>query len=421
MTRILRLSGKVFSRGSSYAPASVYGIILPMKKSNDYSGFIIAFAFFALIISSLVLFNREREKESVAENRMLSQFPKIEDLNPMSVSEYRKELSAWFEDNLGLRDQYLTLSGILKYNLLHRAKTSKVEIGRDCFLYLADEGNLELETSKSAEFMEKLPEYAKVQQEISDKLKLQGIDYVFMIAPGKPAIYPENISSSDHVVTDTIGDAMYDYLTDNTNVHAYWPKDILLEAKDNEAGEALYLKTDTHWTTYGRNIAYRDLIDTMNSWGFTDAKPADVRFYESEDPYIGDLSNMMGPVTWTGKWLEEEDFLDWEVAAPKARVIDQGEEYDRFHEMLLRKNVYNPDLCAIFHNDVVPGKKVLICGDSMVGVCILPELAECFSDMTFIWSYSIDQDFIDFVQPDIVISEFGERELKLRLDAIKGF
>ena len=36
-------------------------------------------------------------------------------------------------------------------------------------------------------------------------------------------------------------------------------------------------------------------------------------------------------------------------------------------------------------------------------------------------SYSIDQDFIDFVQPDIVISEFGERELKLRLDAIKGF
>ena len=76
----------------------------------------------------------------------------------------------------------------------------------------------------------------------------------------------------------------------------------------------------------------------------------------------------------------------------------------------------------MFHNDDAPKKSVLILGDSMIGVCMLPELAECFSDLTFVWSYRVDQDFIDFVHPDIVISEYGERELDLRLmDIDAGF
>ncbi len=75
----------------------------------------------------------------------------------------------------------------------------------------------------------------------------------------------------------------------------------------------------------------------------------------------------------------------------------------------------------MYHNAPAPDKKVLTCGDSMVGVCLLPELAECFSDMTFIWSYRLDQDYIDFVKPDLVISQLGERQLAIRSDDIRNY
>ncbi len=392
-----------------------------MKKERNISDLIIAAAFFAMIGLSLIFFNREPGKRSAAENRNLAEFPLKSPSDIGAVPGKKEKLEAWFEDNLGLRDAYLTVSGVLNYNLLHRAKTGKVEIGKEGFLYLSDEGNLDMETARSGDFVERLPEYAETQQRMSDRLKQQGIDYLFMIAPGKPSIYPEYVASRDKKIASTIGDAMYEYMKENTDVHVFWPKKLLIDAKGNSGGELIYLKTDTHWTTYGRNIAYRELISSLGEWDIVDTKPAEVRFYTAKDPYVGDLSNMMGPVTWSGGRLTEESFTDWEVLAPKAHPVEQGEKYDRFKELLVEKKVYNPELCAMFHNDEAPKKSVMICGDSMIGICLLPQLAESFSDLTFIWSYRIDKDFIDLIQPDLIISEFGERELKLRLDSAEGF
>ena len=390
-----------------------------MKK--NISGLITACMLFILIALSLVFFNREPGRESYAENRKLAVFPSLWTENDGISPTLKEDLTGWFEDNLGLRDAYLTLSGILNYNILHRSKTSKVEIGNEGFLYLAEEGNLSLEASRSPDFIEKIPDYASDQEKIARKLKEQGIDYVFMIGPGKPSVYPEYIASSTHVIEDTIGDAMYDYMTEHTDVHVSWPKDLLIAAKDNPDGEPVYLQTDTHWTTYGRNVAYMDLIDSLSKWDIIDTRPCEVRFIKDAEAYVGDLSNMMGPVTWSGERLTEDSFTDWEIVSPHAKVIEQGEQYEEFQRMLKDKNVYNPELCVMYHNDEAPDESVLICGDSMIGICLLPQLAESFSDLTFVWSYSIDQDFIDFAKPDLVISEFGERELPLRLYDIRGF
>ena len=392
-----------------------------MKKIKDISGFIIAVEFFLAIALSYLFFNREPGRESAAENRRLALFPAYNNDEGLIPETFVSSLSDWFEDNLGLRDFYLTVSGIINYNVLNRSKTDKVQLGKDGFLFLSDEGNLSLEASRSSDFIMRLPEYAKDQQAVSDKLKAQGIDYVLMLCPGKPSIYPEDIASSHHEAEDTIGDAMYDRLASDTDVHVSWSKDLLASSKDNEDGELIYLKTDTHWTTYGRNIAYRELLSDLKKWGIADASPAKVSFYKASEPYVGDLSNMMGPVTSGGGRLAEESFTDWDIVSPKAHVIDKGEKYEAFRQMLEDKNVYNPELCVMYHNDEAYDKKVLICGDSMVGICLLPQLAESFSDLTFIWSYTIDQDFIDFVKPDLVISEFGEREMPLRLDDMRGF
>lgn len=389
---------------------------------KNFNEILIAVIFAAVIASSLICFNREEGRESKTENRYLASFPALKDENGGLSDTLWEDLKSWFEDNLGLRDAYLTLSGAINYGVLKRPKTDRVEIGKEGFLYLADEGNLEMDVESAGDFIEKIPGYADRIVRINDGLKEQGIDYVFMIAPGKPSIYPENIASSTHTVGETVGDRLCEYLRDNTDVKVIWPKKILIEAKDNPEGKPVYLKTDTHWTTYGRNIAYRDIIESLNEWGMLEKGPVKVSFNTTEGPFAGDLSDMMGPVSLSGRKVTEESFIDWKPVDIRAVQVESGERYEAFQSLMYAKNVYNPALCAMFHNDDAPKKSVLILGDSMIGVCMLPELAECFSDLTFVWSYRVDQDFIDFVHPDIVISEYGERELDLRLmDIDAGF
>ncbi len=387
-------------------------------KTKDRSGLITTSGFFLIIALSLVFFNRTSGKESAAENRLLASFPTIHQEDGSISATLREDLEAWFEDNLGLRDQYLTLCGILEYNLFYRARTPKVEIGDSGFLYLSDEGNLELEVSKSSDFIEKIPEYAADQQRIASSLKDRGIDYVFYIAPGKPVIYPEYILSTKHETEDTIGDAMYDYLSDNTDVHVSYPKDVLLEAKSDPSNGLLYLQTDTHWNSRGRSIALQQFFSELGDWDIIDTDPCRVEFFESSEHFVGDLSNMMGIVTPDGRRLEEETYTDWRIPDPAAHEVTSGEEYERFRSLLSVKDVYNAELAVMYRNDDAPKKKVLIFGDSMFRNCIMPELAESFSELTFVWSYKVDIDFIDALKPDLVISEFGERELPLRLDGL---
>ena len=382
---------------------------------------LIAVEFIVLILLSFVFFNRVEGKASKAENRYLAAFPELKNADGSFSDTFAGELASWFEDNLGLRDTYLTISGVINYNILHRSKTPRVEIGDNGFLYLADEGNLSLEASRTPEFAVKMPEYAKKLKTVSDKLSERGIDYVFMVAPGKPSVYPEYIASSSHRVEDTLGDVFYDYMTANSDIKVIWPKEKLINAKSNKEGQSVFLKTDTHWTTYGRNIAYRDITDRLNEWGYEDIRPADAEFYVPEDKFYGDLSEMMGPVKLNGDRLAEQDYTEWEPVSVNAEEIVSGERYAEFQRLLSEKNIYNPELCNIYHNENAPGLNVLIFGDSMIRVCMMPELAESFSDLTFVWSYVPDMDIIDLIKPDLVISEYGERELAIRLtDVDKG-
>lgn len=54
----------------------------------------------------------------------------------------------------------------------------------------------------------------------------------------------------------------------------------------------------------------------------------------------------------------------------------------------------------------------------MIGGCLLPALAENFSDLVFCWTYTFNQEMIDAVKPDVIIEEIAERGLNKYL---KGF
>ena len=107
-------------------------------------------------------------------------------------------------------------------------------------------------------------------------LKEQGSDYVFVLAPGKALIYPENLPDRIQRVKAALNkptryDQLIAYLKKNSVVPVVDLRGPLLAAKQHSSKEAgreglpLYYRTDFHWNYYGAFIAYQAIVDAVNN------------------------------------------------------------------------------------------------------------------------------------------------------------
>ena len=93
-----------------------------MKK--HIVGLIIAICFGTVIAASLIFFNWKEGKLSISENRELAHFPQIINENGKVSDTLFIELKKWFEDNLGFREAYFTLSSTINYNLFNKSNAN---------------------------------------------------------------------------------------------------------------------------------------------------------------------------------------------------------------------------------------------------------------------------------------------------------
>src|SRR5205085_9911488 len=93
-------------------------------------------------------------------------------------------------------------------------------------------------------------------QRSRDWLAARGITYVFLIAPDKHVIYPEEFARSARPVSsESRTDDVYAAVADlNVSVDV---RPALLRSRDRER---LYHLTDTHWNDRGAFLAYQQLI-----------------------------------------------------------------------------------------------------------------------------------------------------------------
>lgn len=385
-----------------------------MKK--HIVGIIIVIEFCIVIAASLIFFNWEKGKLSVSENRQLASFPQIIKEDGKISDTLFIELKNWFDDNLGFREAYFTLSSTINYNVFKKTNAN-VEIGKDGWLYYDNENNLEIVRGNYPNFDEThLKQYLKDQLEINEKLKAQNIDYVLVLPPSKVSIYPEFIASGDYSVTQTPADKLADYIEENSDIKVIRLKETLLEEKA-KTDKNLFFKTDSHWSVPGRYVGYKKIINDLTSWGIVSGDNLNVEFKDS-GKVAGDLAKIMGPISLSGKMLEE-DFTEWTILNPKAKELTIANDlYIDVVNLANRKHVEGR-LCKVFENENAK-TRALIFGDSMLGQCLLDALAENFSNETFIWDYKIDQDMIDLIKPDVVILDISERNLADALEDINA-
>lgn len=376
---------------------------------NRVVNMIIALEFLAMLLIPLLTFNREPGIISVAENRTLASFPTLLDVDGRLSKTLSKDLVAWFNDNIGLREYLIRLNSVIRFNLFHQPTSTNVELGRDGWLFYTLESNLDIARGTYPDFEEeKLETYCNQLIRVEKKLHDQGRDFVLVIPASKASIYPEYIQSGDYGIRETPADTFADYLESHSDIKVVRLKDAMLEAK-SESDELLYFKTDTHWNFYGRYLGYRKIVEDLNRWGIIDSKPLEVRYLPAA-PYSGDLARMMGAVDFAGNRCSETVALVAELKDPCVEKVESGEQYDFYTDQIgLQRG-------SMWRNDALTdGKRLVVFGDSMIGGCNISYIAEHFSETTFVWSYFIEQRRLDYLEPDVVILDISERCLSREL------
>ncbi len=386
-----------------------------MKK--NIVGIIVVIELCVVIAASLIFFNWKEGKLSVTENRQLASPPKIVNENGKLSKTLLPDLKTWFEDNLGLREAYFTLSSTINYNIFNKTNAN-IEIGKDGWLYYTEENNLEIAKGGYPNFDESyLKQYCEDQIEISKKLAQQNIEYVLVLPPSKVSIYPEFIASGEYKITKTPTDIFADYIEEHSDIKVVRLKETLLDEKE-KSEENLFFKTDTHWSYTGRYVGYKKIISDLQNWGIVNGDNLNVEFTKREQ-VVGDLSKLVGPISLSGERISEE-VRNWKIVNPKARELTKEDPLYNDMRALAESKGVKPHLCRTFENREVAKHNVLIYGDSMIGQCLLEALAENFSAETFIWDYKIDQDMINLIKPDVVILDISERNLSDALGEING-
>lgn len=364
--------------------------------------------FCAILIVPIVLANFRGGSVSASENRTLAPFPSLEFDEEHTFPDFTTEFENWCGDNIGLRNLFGTLHTAFNFNLMG-IPSDAVHIGKDGWYFITQNQNVDIATGAHVIAEETMQKIAYYQQSISDHYRALGKEYYLLLIPSKASVYPEFLTGGSFTLSETTVDRLTDYLTAHTDVKVINLKNSLTEHKSENQ---LYLKTDTHWTSFGSYIGYQAIMERLTRDGAID-KIVD---FEPElvlgNAAAGDLSNMIG----NGALPPEEQFVcQWDASF---QIDRQSEEYTALNTVLNQIqadgwiDISRNELKCTNESPEANQKSLLLYGDSMYltnhgqGT---EYLAENFSDFQYVRVRNISKEIDNTVDPDIVIFECYER------------
>ena len=327
-----------------------------------------------------------------AENREMAGFP-VFDGSMRSAWQFPAGLDGWFADHFGFRSTLVRWSSKASVDVFHASPSSSVILGRDGWLFYADDGANEDLASVLSLSSPEIENWRTSLLRARDWLRSRGIAYVFTIPPDKHVIYPEQLPASvrgtGHV---SRADQVYASLRGEDFVVNARP------ALDEAAGrERIFYRTDTHWNERGAFVAYQAIIEAVRRQA-PEVPPARPRSDFKETVKIaegGDLAGMIG----LRRSLREERLMLDPLQPRRARVIEPaGAEPDAEVGRLVTE---------------IPGStlpRAVVFRDSFT-VALVPFLSEHFSRVVYLWQNDFDAKAVLTEHPDVVIQEIVGRHL----------
>ena len=190
------------------------------------------------------------------ENRVFASKPKFE-FN--KIQNYPKLYETYFNDYIPFRNELVQIKNLIDIFIFNNIINNRVLLGKDNWLFFKDGNLMEKYIGLDSEYFtdEELIVAKNNLLHFRDELKKRNIDFIFMVCSDKQFIYHEympeyvkrkrNISPADEFIM---------YITNNTDLEIIYTKDSLLKYKKDHQ---LYYKYDTHWNYSGAYVGYTEI------------------------------------------------------------------------------------------------------------------------------------------------------------------
>lgn len=309
-----------------------------------------------------------------------------------AVAKFPGDFKYYLSDHFGFRNLLIRLHGTLMVDALGVTSNPAVVLGKDGWLFLANEGSLEDYRHTDPMTPQELEAWRQMLEGRQRWCAEHNIPYLLVFAPSKHTIYPEEIPDA---ITRVPGPSRLEQLTQYLE-ERHSPVQVLdltaplLAAKGQ--GVRLYQKTDTHWNDRGAWVGYQALMAAVRK------RVPGVRVLSADE---------FEPVTRNQPGMDLAGLLG---------LNDQfrEESLDLKPRIPLRLPYVEQDVIEPFTVDATaPGQPGVVVFRDSFFTQVLPWLAESFGRGAYFWQYGFNPSIIEAEHPAIVIQEFAERKLAL--------
>ena len=355
--------------------------------------------FMMILFLPLAFVNPYGDIVSEQENRMLAKRPATSGLF-LQPADFTRQFDRWFADNVGFREQLIGL-----YKKLDSLETQGqysdgsniMLIGEQGHHYFADIGGWLIGKFQGKALLtdEQLVKLSDGLNAIQAYLNKKDIPFILMFCADKETIYPEYypksiIKGPDPDQLDTVSE----YIMNHTNIDFFSVKACLLEAKKHypvfdKVGDARMILS--HHSEIGAFFTYQELMKHITTYmpQIKALTAEDVSFTYHD---VGDYQNISDVIL-----LQDQRY----------RSLDS----DFFTNIPLQ----HPSQGSAFENDDASLPTILIMRDSYTGNgnYISRYIPQHFGKTILIhWNNTRSlTEYIDILNPDIVVFEVAERML----------
>jgi alginate O-acetyltransferase complex protein AlgJ len=326
------------------------------------------------------------------ENRRLTAMP----TPPHTYKEANHYTDQWldyYRDHFGMRNALIRIAALGQYHGIGEEMSGDVVVGKEGWLYFRADGDRDFIGSRGLNPMtsSELDAWQKLLETRQKFLAARGIPYLVVVPPDKQTIYPEYLPYEYRPVLPVSRlDQLIQRLKDtHSPVRIVDLRPALLAAKSKWL---LYRKTDTHWNDLGAFVGYQVIIhaiqDTLPKWHIV-PQTLDDFTVGPEGPEIGDLARMMDMPS---------------LYPAKGRALFRKIPFPIPPAMADRERIAVMDL----HDPTKP--RLVIYRDSF-SIALVPMLGPHFGRVAYAFIYPMERTVIAQEKPDLVITEFIERNL----------
>ncbi len=194
------------------------------------------------------------------------------------------EFDDYFTKSIPVRPQIITAQNMVASGLLGK-ESNNVITGSGGWLFTSESADEYSGIVKSERSVHNIAETVRIMQK---SVTARGANFVFTAAPDKNEVYPEYMPSGYIKGEENTLSKLEKYL-EKYNVNYVDLKQELLKRKN--AGDQVYLKTDTHWNGLGALYGYNAI---MNAAGSPHESYSGVSFTVKND-WEGDIAKMLYP------------------------------------------------------------------------------------------------------------------------------